>query len=383
VESIGEKLKYARETRKLTIKDVVKDTNISPVYLEALEDEEFEKFPSETYLIGFLKSYSEFLKLNSEEMIQLYRGYKIGESVTPLEELTKPTRQSMATVLASLDDKYKKALYLSGLFILVVIAVIGIKSLFTSDADITESNSVKNIRAEYHEKNLGESIGDITNLHLNNDKSIVLVSRKEAVQFMVGNREIVFLLEELDSKSVTLKFLPEKITEKIEMGKPRKVSLDGCPRDIIFTLKGLTENRAKIKVLLGKKTGAKEAEIKEKIKPEKGKTQVVVQDNTQVVAQDKKNLKIIFEARFTQKSFIELYLDGSMKKRGFIPSGSVERWEASEYIQIKIGNAGGLKARINGKKYKFGKSGQIANKVITWKRSLKNPNQYNIVVKDW
>ena len=86
---------------------------------------------------------------------------------------------------------------------------------------------------------------------------------------------------------------------------------------------------------------------------------------------------------YIQKSFIELYLDGQLKKRGFVPKGSIERWEATEYIQIKIGNAGGLKVRINGRKYKFGKSGQIANKVITWKKDVKNPNLYNIVVKDW
>ena len=80
---------------------------------------------------------------------------------------------------------------------------------------------------------------------------------------------------------------------------------------------------------------------------------------------------------------LELYLDGMQKKKGIIPAGVKERWEAAEYIQLKIGNAGGLKAKINGKPYSFGLLGEVANKVVTWKKSLNKPNTYHIVVKDW
>ena len=106
-------------------------------------------------------------------------------------------------------------------------------------------------------------------------------------------------------------------------------------------------------------------------------------DNTKVIAQSNKSLKIVFEVKFIQKSFIEIYLDGNRKQRGFMPAGSVERWEASEYIQMKIGNAGGIKSTINGKEFVFGKPGQVANKIITWKKDVTNPNLYHIDVKDW
>ncbi|HRV16376.1 MAG TPA: helix-turn-helix domain-containing protein, partial [Spirochaetota bacterium] len=61
VAGIGETLRNAREAKRLTLKDVSKDTNIVVKYLEALENEEFDKFPSETYLLGFLRSYAEYL----------------------------------------------------------------------------------------------------------------------------------------------------------------------------------------------------------------------------------------------------------------------------------------------------------------------------------
>jgi hypothetical protein len=106
-------------------------------------------------------------------------------------------------------------------------------------------------------------------------------------------------------------------------------------------------------------------------------------DNTKVIAQSNKSLKIVFEVKFIQKSFIEIYLDGTRKQRGFMPAGTVEKWEASENIQVKIGNAGGIKATINGKEYVFGRAGQVANKTITWKKDVANPNLYHIDVKDW
>ena len=111
--------------------------------------------------------------------------------------------------------------------------------------------------------------------------------------------------------------------------------------------------------------------------------EVEQQNSTQVVAQNKENLKIVFEAQFVAKTYIEIYLDGQQKARGIKQPGSYEKWEANEFIQLKIGNAGGVKAKINGKEYKFGLQGQIANKVITWKKDPTDPNVYNIVVKEW
>ncbi|MFW5808414.1 MAG: RodZ domain-containing protein, partial [Spirochaetota bacterium] len=83
------------------------------------------------------------------------------------------------------------------------------------------------------------------------------------------------------------------------------------------------------------------------------------------------------------KTYLEVYLDGQKKTHGIIQAGTRERWEANEYIQIKVGNAGGMKAIINGREHVFGLPGQVANKVITWKKDAVDPNLYHIVVKDW
>jgi len=375
LESIGETLRQAREARKISIKDVVKETNISPLYLQALEEEKFDKFPSETYLIGFLRTYSEFLKLDVEAIVQAYKGYKIGESATPLEELTKPTKSNISMAASSFLNKNRNVLMIAGIVIVSIFLIWGIKSLFTSNVDISSDDSTDTIKEEYA-KNKEHEIENLRNLQLSNNKGFILVYKNEAVQFLVDNKEVVFLLKSIEGEAVALELLPGKKVVKLKIEEPRTLGIEGCPRDVTFTLKGLTENRAKIMVSLGEKK-----EVEETVAKEDEKT--IRADSTSVEAQNRQSLKIVFEAEFVQKSFIELYLDGVRKVRGFIPQGQVERWEATEYIQIKIGNAGGIKARINGKDFSFGAAGQVANKVITWKKDVQNPNLYHITVKDW
>ena len=90
MESLGEKLKASREERGLSHDYISRETNIAARYLEALEQENFSCFPGEPYVLGFLKTYGEFLDINSEELMSLYRSHKIQEQPVPVEQLLKP-----------------------------------------------------------------------------------------------------------------------------------------------------------------------------------------------------------------------------------------------------------------------------------------------------
>ena len=89
MESLGEKLKTAREERGFSYDYISRETNISSKYLEGLEKEDFSGFPGEPYVLGFLKNYSEFLGLDSAELLSLYRSLKIEEQPVPVEQLLK------------------------------------------------------------------------------------------------------------------------------------------------------------------------------------------------------------------------------------------------------------------------------------------------------
>jgi len=92
VESLGDKLKSTREAKGLSYEQVGKDTNIARRYLEALEAEDFSKFPGEPYLFGFLRNYGEYLGLDVKELLSLYRAIKIQDQPVPVEQLLRSPR---------------------------------------------------------------------------------------------------------------------------------------------------------------------------------------------------------------------------------------------------------------------------------------------------
>jgi cytoskeletal protein RodZ len=90
VESLGNKLRSARESKGYQFDQISREINIAGRYLEALEAEDFSAFPGEPYILGFLRNYSDYLGLGPEEMISLYRTLKIQEQPMPVEQLLKP-----------------------------------------------------------------------------------------------------------------------------------------------------------------------------------------------------------------------------------------------------------------------------------------------------
>jgi len=87
MESLGEKLRNAREEKGLSISQVSRDTNITIRYIEALENENFSVFPGEPYIVGFLKNYSAYLEEDVQKVISLYRAIRIQEQPVPVEQL--------------------------------------------------------------------------------------------------------------------------------------------------------------------------------------------------------------------------------------------------------------------------------------------------------
>src|SRR5690606_12019062 len=69
---LGSLLTRAREARGLTLEDAERDTRISRRYLHALENEQFEVIPAPVYARGFLRSYSQYLGLDPQEMLMLF-----------------------------------------------------------------------------------------------------------------------------------------------------------------------------------------------------------------------------------------------------------------------------------------------------------------------
>jgi cytoskeleton protein RodZ len=82
---IGNTLREARVRRTLTLQQVEEDTKIRVKYVQAMENEDFDVMPGATYVKGFLRTYSEYLSLDPEVMLDEYRsrGVKTAEIQEP------------------------------------------------------------------------------------------------------------------------------------------------------------------------------------------------------------------------------------------------------------------------------------------------------------
>jgi len=70
--TFGERLKREREMREVTLKEVTTATRIGPRFLEALENEEWDKLPGGVFNRGFVRAIARFLGLDEENLLAEY-----------------------------------------------------------------------------------------------------------------------------------------------------------------------------------------------------------------------------------------------------------------------------------------------------------------------
>jgi cytoskeleton protein RodZ len=71
---IGSTLRETRVRRKTTLQQAEDDTKIRVKYIQAMENDDFDLMPSAAYVKGFLRTYSEYLGLDADVMIEEYRS---------------------------------------------------------------------------------------------------------------------------------------------------------------------------------------------------------------------------------------------------------------------------------------------------------------------
>jgi flagellar biosynthesis protein FlhG len=67
-------LRQVREARGIDLREIAERTKIGMAYLQALEDEHFEKLPAVVYVRGFLGEYAKILTLERSRVVDSYLG---------------------------------------------------------------------------------------------------------------------------------------------------------------------------------------------------------------------------------------------------------------------------------------------------------------------
>lgn len=116
----GSILKEARLAKNVTIKQVSSYLMIKSSYLEALENDDMESIPGKTYIYGYIRAYANYLSLNDNELINLYKE-------TTQETTEENKEESVETQYQNIE---KNGLYMKVLFLILGMAAFASVSLY-------------------------------------------------------------------------------------------------------------------------------------------------------------------------------------------------------------------------------------------------------------
>ena len=96
VPTVGERLKAARQEKKLSLEDIASQTRIPQRHLESIENGDWENLPAPTYTVGFAKSYAAAVGLDRNEIGDQLReemgGQRFASSQSEVIEAADPAR---------------------------------------------------------------------------------------------------------------------------------------------------------------------------------------------------------------------------------------------------------------------------------------------------
>lgn len=191
--SVGEILKNTREAKGITIEQVAEATSIRVLYLEAIENEQFNLVPGEVYLKGFIRNYANYIGLNGPAMVEKYKEqveankkhehpvqadtndikHKQPEQIN--QRKTKSAKSDVSAI-KSLLEKYvtkRNIILLAGIIVFIAAASF-LSSFFSGSKDSepskTKQAAVESVQSESANKSQAASVlKDQSGVYIVND----------------------------------------------------------------------------------------------------------------------------------------------------------------------------------------------------------------------
>ena len=108
-ETLGKYLKNQRESKKISLREVAKNTRVREPILTAIEEDRYHLLPPATYVKGFLLAYAKYLNLDPNDVLLRYERISKGESVA--RPSTQPSRPAQEIPPTSPSKPKRKVLW--------------------------------------------------------------------------------------------------------------------------------------------------------------------------------------------------------------------------------------------------------------------------------
>jgi cytoskeleton protein RodZ len=356
--SLSDVLIRNREEKGLTIAQVAYETNISKKFIEALEEENFEAFPAEAYLLGFLRNYGEFLGLEYETLLAEYKNCLLREEPTPLSELMGSTRTFEFRLWMVLVPVIILALFFG---VPPIVKVVGGQIEKRKEAlRLVGENKSKRfpVESEYYDQKV--KIGDAWTLQIGEE--VLVYEIRE-----INSDLIVTEAFRAEERVITLKLGSEIITEFTDNSTQYIVTL------LLKDIGGFSDNSAVMKVKVDEKEVAvvDESDLDAIIEQASGKESRVLMVKKR--SPDPYSISIKFEGDILFR-YQQL---GQELKENFYQKDSVLTMDVTRSIQIWTSNAGLTKFKLNGEIIVLGRTGEVHVFSLRW-IYIKEKDEYRL-----
>ncbi len=322
--SVGEILREERERQNKTLKEVAHETYIHESYLEAIENNEFKKLPPETYTVGFIQVYAEYLGLDPAEVVQRYKSMITEESPTPPQLYINP--KANGNLLLKIGLGISAIIVLVGIIFIVSLLSGGEKQ---SSGMLKILEETKDYKKYYKLARVGEEF---------------------KVPTPSGDVDVKFASINPD-KSVDVSVAGKVITVKLQ--ETAEVDLTGDNQtDLKIHLKSSKDRTGQFEFVVMKTRPPK------KLKKEDVPGAVMVKDKPETV---------MVEITGKGKCWIAYSTDGKNETERVIQRGTKIDLKFSKSLKIMSSSAGLISLKINNEDVETGKTGTMMYSIFEWK----------------
>ena len=308
MESIGEFFKQVRETKGLTIDEVASKTRIRSDFVKALEEGNFAKLPDQVFARGFVRSYARSLGLDEEDAIHRF----IQSAGAFYEKQDERERLKVRQV----QEERKRQANRKAVAIAIGIAVVTLVFL------------------------------------LSREQSSLLVRRSATdLPTASGKRMPPPAGEGRDAPARTE-------TDNPVRNPKSKPAESAAPSSSVRTESGSSRGP-------GASAGSPgiSGQTAPPLPPPIGNDGPLGGISLEGATEAADPLVLDLEA--TELSWVVIQIDGGSPQEALLRPGEKAKWKGQDQFLLTLGNAGGVKAELNGKPQKaFGPSGKVARDIL-------------------
>ncbi len=142
--TVGDRLRIARESLGLTIRDMAEITRIQAIWLECIEADRYDEMPAEVFIRGFLRSYARELRLDEDAIFDAYVA-QTGQFRNVLPAISDDKSRADHHLMSRLGRRSSTSTYLYGAAIAALIALLAgvLLTVSTSQQSETAANSFR------------------------------------------------------------------------------------------------------------------------------------------------------------------------------------------------------------------------------------------------